>query len=130
MKRSLRFLTIVACSVVLGCEREVAGPERVLGPGPLELQVATPNADDGALLLAVSGGPVDSVTLSEFEVTALEVAAGDYRVLIHGGSIARVWVRDRGTRSAYVASVAQAVSRSTYERRAIAGYAVIITAGR
>jgi len=115
---------------VLGCEREVLAPERALGPGPLELQIATPNADDGALLLAVSGGPVDSVTSAEFEVASLEVSAGDYRVLIrgalHGGPVARLWVPDRGRGSAYVASVAQAVSRATYERREVAGYTVTV----
>lgn len=131
MMGSLRLLPLAACAVVLGCDGEVLAPEQAQGPGPLELQVTTPNADDGALLIAIRGGPVDSVTSPEFEVTALEVSEGEYRLLIrgaiHSGSAARLWVPDRRRGLAYVPSIAQAVSGSTYGRRALAEYTVVIS---
>jgi hypothetical protein len=130
MMRSLRLLTLATCAVGLGCDGEGLAPEQAQGPGPLELQVVTPNADDGALLIAVSGGPVDSITSSEFEVAMLEISPRQYRMLIrgpvHSGSVAQLWVPDRGRRFAYVSSIAQAVSRGTYQRRAVADYGVSV----
>jgi hypothetical protein len=131
MKGSLRLLMLAGCVAVLGCEGDILASPRELGPGPLDLQVATPNADDGALLIAIRGGPVDSVTSPEFAVTALEVSEGEYRLLIrgaiHSGLVARLWVPDRRARLAYIASMAQAVSGSTYQRRALAEYSVTVS---
>ena len=132
MMRSLRVLAAAALRAIAACQLDdrIIGPDPARGPGALDVQLTTPNADDGALLLAFTGGPVDSVTSPEFEVAALETARAEYRVLIrgaiHGGAVARLWVPERGDRSAYVVSVTQAVGRSTYARHAVDGYEVTL----
>ena len=132
MRRPLRILAAAALSAIAACQMDdkITGPDPARGPGALEVQLATPNADDGALLLTLSGGPVDSVTSGTFEVAALETAAGAYRVLIrgpiHGGAVARLWVPERGDRSAYVVSVTEAVGRTSYARQDVAGYVVTV----
>jgi hypothetical protein len=129
MMRSL-LRGIAVCGVVVACDREILGPDRTLDPGPLDLQMVTPSANDGAALLTISGGPIDSVTSSRFEVSAFQVSADTYRVLvrgpIHTGSVFRVWVPDRAALSAYAGVVEQVVDARTYTRRPVSGYAAIV----
>ena len=132
MNRSLRLIAAAMTGLILGCQADdqVAGLDPARGPGALEIRLVTPNAEDGALLLTLSGGPVDSITSAAFEIVSLESAPREYRVLvrgaIHSGTVARLWVPERENQSAYVASVAEAVGRASYARRDVAGYAVSV----
>ena len=115
MKRLLRFLGMTAAIAGAGCQTDHAlGPVTPTGdgPGPLELRIAGPDSGVGALLLVIAGGPVDSITATGLETTALSLAPDDYRVLVRGALTqvsARLWVPDRQQRAVYSATVAQAV---------------------
>lgn len=131
MRRSLRILAAVALGATLACQLDDhLGPDPTKGPGALQLRLTTPNGDDGALLLSISGGPIDSITSPQLEIAALEMARGEFRVLIRGpirgGAVARLWVPDRGDRSAYVFTVVEAVGRTSYARRDVGEYTATV----
>ena len=131
MKRLLRFLGISAAIAGAGCQTDrVAGPAPTHGPGALDARLTTPNSDDGALLVELRGGPIDSITSSSYEIAALESDSGMYRVLVRGaidgGALLRVWVPERSDRTAYVVSVVDAVGRVSYNRRDVTNYAVSV----
>jgi hypothetical protein len=110
-------------AAVLSCDRPTA-PRGPRG-GPLTLTLTTPNADDGALLLSLSGAGIDSVT--SVDGTMLEVLSSGSEprlVIVRGalanGPIARVWVAD--VNGAYTAAVGQVSARGTYAQRSLNGY--------
>jgi hypothetical protein len=83
------------------------------------------------VLLAVSGGPVDSVTAAGgyqlYGGAGALPAGGVMRVIVRGtlaaGPIARVWVPDVSAVGAYRVTVEQAAARGTYQQRSVSGYA-------
>lgn len=109
-------LTLCACS-------PSTGPTA----GTLDVSLSTPFANDGALLLTISGGPVDSVEAAGSRVyssrpderTLLLILAGGIRA----GTIARLHIPDTRQASSYVASVSQAAARS-YDQRDPSQYTV------
>ena len=128
--RPLRTFALAALAALAAGACSKDGPT---GPsaGALSLSLTTPNADDGAVLLAVSGGPVDSITAAGgnkvYGGAAAAPAGTPLRVIVRGdlaaGTIARVWVPDVGAVGAYRVAVEQAAARATYQQRAVAGYA-------
>ena len=79
-------------------------------------------------MIAVTGGPVDSVSAVGLDVAWLESAPNTYGVLLRGalkdGATLELWVPDRALAAAYVAMVTQAVSSDTYQPAEVAGYAI------
>ncbi|HKG94518.1 MAG TPA: hypothetical protein VKA84_21570 [Gemmatimonadaceae bacterium] len=122
----LLLLPVAACS-----KDAPTGPTR----GALSLGLTTPNADDGAVLLAIDGGPVDSVTaVGAYRVyggAAGAPAGTPLRVIVRGtlaaGPVARVWVPDVSAVGAYRVTVEQAAARTTYGQRSVSGYAGTVT---
>jgi len=133
MKRLLRFLGITAAIAGAGCQTDHAlGPvtPRDDGPGALELRITGPDSGLGALLLGVSGGPIDSITATGLETTALAIDVDDYRVVLRGAALTRVvaylWVPDRRQSAVYSATVVQAVGATDYALVPTADYRVTI----
>ncbi|HKR54879.1 MAG TPA: hypothetical protein VJS20_01155 [Gemmatimonadales bacterium] len=133
MKRLLRWIGISAAIVGAGCQTDHAlGPVVPTdhGPGALELRIAGPDSGLGALLLGVAGGPVDSITATGIEATALAVGADDYRVALRGSALTqvavRLWVPDLRQRAVYSATVVQAVEETDYRLRPTADYRISI----
>jgi len=133
MKRLLRLLGISAAIAGAGCQTDHAlGPVTPSsdGPGPLELRITGPDSGVGALLLVIGGGPVDSITGTGLETTALSVAPDDYRVIVRGAAlsrvVARLWVPDRQQRAVYSATVVQAVGETDYSLQPTDDYRITI----
>jgi hypothetical protein len=88
-------------------------------PGALTFDVTTPaDLEDGALLITVSGGPVDSVSgMGTYEVFHTVTATGA-RAMIFGaigdGPLMRVWVPDLSQAAAYGVQVEEGAVRGTY----------------
>ncbi|HEX7942879.1 MAG TPA: hypothetical protein VF488_13795, partial [Gemmatimonadaceae bacterium] len=122
-----RHVIVAALGVALAaCGRSVPDPTGVPGSGALDVVVTTPNADDGALLVRISGGAVDSVTSpGGYAVYAGAAEGASRRIIVQGniagGVVARVWVPDVTRGAAYVATVEQATTRDTYQQRGPAG---------
>ncbi len=101
--------------------------------GVLKLSLVTPNADDGALLVTITGA----------SISQLEAAAASYlvytaqpdslttRVLVTGnitaGPLLLLHVPDTHRRSAYHATVVQAASRATFAVQSVTAYSLSVT---
>lgn len=92
MKR-IPALTLVLLAA-LGCEDDPTGPL----PGVLDVVLAGPSAEAGALLFHIEGGPVDSVTPAGALLISAPFTRVRRRVLVVGedlaGVVARVHVPD------------------------------------
>jgi hypothetical protein len=110
------------------------GPTGPAGPTPGVLKVAltTPNADDGALLLTISGGRVSTVEAAAagYQVYTAQPDTLTTRVLVTGdigaGEVVRIHVPDTRSVAAYHATIAQAASRTTFAQRALTGYSLAV----
>lgn len=108
-----------------------APPVDMRNPGFVTLTLSTPNSNDGALLLTLSGGVVDSLTASVGDLFFAPIGSTSVRIMVAGtitdGAIGRFWVPDRRNISQYLALVEQAAVRGTYQQQDITGYSLSIT---
>lgn len=124
MKRG--FLGLIGLTLLPACSPNT-GPTA----GTLDLQLSTPYADDGAVLLTVSGGPVDSVEAAGSrvylsrpdEATLLLIVAGD----LHAGTIGRLHIPDTRQAPGYTVVVSQVAARSSYTQRDPSQYTIQLT---
>lgn len=124
MKASLRLLT-VACIAALvplsGCSNNT-GPSGAI----LSVTFSGPHGDDGAVLLTITGGPVDSVEAVGYAVYTARSGTGPLKVIVTGdlggGPIARLHVPDHRHAPFYTATVVQVAARRTYAQRDPAAY--------
>lgn len=95
-------------------------------PGPLNLVLATPNVDDGMILISISGGTVTAVQGSGYQVVSSGLTGSAVEVLARGsltnGVFGTITVPDRNLQSAYKIKVEQVASRQTYVQRPVSGY--------
>jgi hypothetical protein len=96
--------------------------------GTLNVALTTPNSDDGAVLLTVTGGLVDSVESAGFVVYSAQVDPTTIRIIVIGnlaaGTIARIRIADDRQLSRYTAAINQVATRATYAQRDPAGYSL------
>lgn len=98
-------------------------------PGPVNLVLTTPNSNDGALLLSITGGTVTSVAQQGYEVLASAPGATTkllVRGTIAGGPIATITVPDRHKLTSYHVTVLQAAARGTYQQLAVQSYSAAL----
>lgn len=130
MRRLLLPLVLLALASACGDggPTEPAGPT----PGVLKIALATPNADDGALLFTVSGGRVSTVDAAAagYQIYTAQPDTMTTRILVTGdigaGEVVRIHVPDTRTAAAYHATIAQAASRTTFAQRALTGYSLAV----
>ena len=132
MSRLRMLLALGAGLVLAGCGSSGGGGT---GPvaGTLYVTFPTPHADDGAVLVKVTGAAVTAVTvdtalkgysrISTNGDTAMIVVAGT----VHSGIVARLSVPDTKAFASYSASVLQVAQASTYAQRALAGYSAAVS---
>lgn len=125
MRRLLMLATLGAG--LAACDRVMPDPTGAPNAGSMDVVVSTPNGDDGALLVRIAGGPVDSVTSpGPYAVYAGAPDGGAVHVIVQGniagGVVARVWVPDVTRAASYTAAVEQATARDSYQQRGPAGY--------
>ena len=74
------------------------GPPEPMGPGLLAVVLDTPNSNDGALLLTLTGGPVDSLRRGQLRVISSDAGPSQRRVIVSGlvrtGKVLRFWERE------------------------------------
>ncbi len=109
-----------ACGGSDGVEPPPPPPPPPAEPGGINFNVVTPeNSDDGALLLTVLGGVVDSVTgLAGYEAFHARTSAST-RAMVFGsivdGPLIRVWVPDLSLGARYSVRVDEGAIRGTYD---------------
>ena len=103
-----------------GCVDPAAGSNA----GALEVVLHSSRPDDGAVLLSVDGGPIDSIGSAGYRLYSARFR-GQLRVIVSGdlrpGPIARLWIPDGRLRQAYAAMVRQVAGRD-YSLREPGGY--------
>ena len=126
---------VVLAAITLACSGDSnnggTGPlPSVANPGFVNVTLSTPNSNDGALLLTLSGGAIDSLTASSGSIFFASTGTNTFRVMVAGtitdGPIVRFWMPDRRNISQYLATLEQAAARSTYEQQSIGGYSLSI----
>lgn len=111
--------------ISVGCSNDT-GPTA----GALNLSLTSPHKDDGAVLLLVYGGPVDSVESTGYSIYSATAAPDTVKLIVTGklgsGRLARIHIPDSRLVSSYAARVGQVAARATYVQRDPARYAVTL----
>ncbi len=129
MKMNMKrwFVWILLANVYACGDGSVTGPEPTPPParGWLNVQLTTPNSDDGGIVFTVAGGPIDSVRFVH-EGFSSAVSDSIWRFLVTGelsnGAIAQLLVPNVHKSSIYRPEIEQVAALVTYEQRDLAGY--------
>lgn len=102
-------------------------------PGTLTVRLAGAGANDGAMVLVVSGGAVNSVdAVNGYEITSSTDSAGVHVMVVGNladGALVRLHIPDLALANRYVAVIAQVADRSSYGLVDAAGYRVTVDQG-
>jgi len=109
-----------------GCSSEAGPASAALG-----LSLSSPAQNDGAVLLTIIGGPVDSIEATGYRIYSTSSGLNTYRVIIAGqlasGLVARVHIPDERRSADYAAIVEQVAARESYRQQDPAGYGLSFT---
>ena len=132
----LKPAALVAIAVTLACGDDTGldttGPQatNVPDPGFVNVSLTSPNSNDGALLIQLSGGEIDSLIGATASMFAAETGSNTFRIFVAGtipdGPVLRFWVPDRRDLSPYTATLEQAATRGTYVQQDISSYALSV----
>lgn len=135
----MRFLTtlqraaLAAVPLLIGCAKGSTGPsdDATPVPGWLSIELETPNPDDGAVQLRVTGAAVEEVRVGSiyngFGVGSTSGADLVITGVVGQGVVAQIRVPDVNRSGRYTASVVAVARRGNYELRSPGGYRAAIT---
>lgn len=111
---------LLSAAILVGASA-CGGKEPPVGPtaGDLTVSYSGSGGNDGALLLLVTGGPVDAVTpLSPYRVESAPAGANATRMIVIGalspGDILRLRVPDLAAAASYRVQVEAVADRATF----------------
>jgi hypothetical protein len=100
-------------------------------PGTLNLNLNSPNSDDGAVLFTVSGGPIDSVVPESYTTFSTRVDANTRRVVVAGdivdGILVRIHVPDVSRVKEYSVTLGQVASRTSHALHSVGAYSITVS---
>jgi hypothetical protein len=125
-RRGLTFAPLLMLLAACGGSSPTGSSGGDATPGWLSVELTTPNGDDGAVQLRITGPGVDSVVASS-PYNGFGVASGSTADLvltgaIQTGRVARFQVSDVSRASQYAVSVTAVAQRGSYALRATSGY--------
>jgi hypothetical protein len=119
---------LAACLLVLLAACHATVPSTV--PGTLTVHLVSAGTNDGAMVLVVSGGEVQSVeTVGSYEVTSNTDEAGMHVMVVGNlavGALVRLHVPDVSRASAYIAVIGQVADRTNFGLVDATGYRVTV----
>lgn len=124
---SLTWIVLSFAMLLVGCGAgSPAGGDQSATPGWLTIQLSSPNSDDGAVQLRISGPGIDSV-VPQAPFDGFGTASGNTgHVVLTGvigsGNVARFRVADVNRATAYSVSTVAAAQRGTFALRSTASY--------
>jgi hypothetical protein len=122
--------TVAALSIGAACSSDSTGG--AAQPGTLTLRLATPHADDGAMIFEVSGPPIDSVIVANASLRLFTRREGGSTVsgavvgALTGGAVVTLHVPDVGAASGYTARILEVADRQNGLRTSLTGYALTV----
>ena len=131
MSRARWIFAMVAAGLVgTACSDDATGG--VPQAGALLVSLATPHADDGALLFEVTGPPIDSATAASAGRRLFTRRDGNGNIVgvvvgsLAPGAVVTLHVPDIGTAAAYSVRVIEVADRQDVLRASLAGYALTV----
>lgn len=128
MRRLLLLLPLaLAAGAAGGCGDELAPVA-----GTLHVKLATPNSNDGAVLVVVSGGPIDQVDPAGYLTYSTPIGFTGTRVVVTGnlvpGILVNLRVPDIQRVGSYTVVLEQVAARAPgYALQNLGGYRVTVT---
>jgi hypothetical protein len=122
--RILAVTGFLSASLLAGCSNNTSPVA-----GTLNVNISSPHHDDGALLLSVYGGPVDSVESVGFRIYSIRDADSVKFIVTGGlgsGPVARIHIPDGRHTSRYSARISQVAARASYAPRDPAAYSITL----
>ncbi len=129
----LRALALSAVVMLASCGEELppGPPPPPSGPGFLRVLLQTPRSNDGALLITLSGGPLDSLRVSQTTLLTAPPGVNDQQLIIAGdvraGVVLRFWVPERTNVADYRAVLNQVATRADFIQQSLTNYSLTIT---
>ncbi len=129
----LRALALSAVVMLASCGEELppGPPPPPSGPGFLRVLLQTPRSNDGALLITLSGGPLDSLRVSQTTLLTAPPGVNDQQLIIAGdvraGVVLRFWVPERTNVADYRAVLNQVATRADFLQQSLTDYSLTIT---
>jgi hypothetical protein len=120
---------VISCGGDGGGGGTVTGPKAV--PGELTASLVTPNADDRAVLLAITGpGSISGISTTTEYVVFAQTASGKATVAVFGsltnGVLVRFSVPDVGAVASYTATITDIVDPGNVPRQSLGGYSITV----
>ncbi len=129
----LRALALSAVVMLASCGEELppGPPPPPSGPGFLRVLLQTPRSNDGALLITLSGGPLDSLRVSQTTLLTAPPGVNDQQLIIAGdvraGVVLLFWVPERTNVADYRAVLNQVATRADFIQQSLTDYSLTIT---
>lgn len=126
MSPRIRGACLVAVAVLtVGCGDDVAGPV----PGAIVVSLATPNTDDAAMVLEITGPDTGTITATDPATYLHVVGSGSSRTVVlvgdlQAGELLRFTVPDVDAADRYAAAVRQVADTSNALRTSLSAYAL------
>jgi hypothetical protein len=131
-----RVMLLLLLLLAISCRDGLTDPQTP-NPNPepatagwVSVVLTTPNGNDGAVQLTLSGAPIDSLQLTGSGFASLLNGSGKLLVTgtVQSGIVARIWVQDVRATARYQGSVDAAAARSTYQLQDLTqGYSLRVT---
>ena len=124
------FAAAIAFALTAGCSDSQEPPK----PGVATVSLVTPNADDGAISLTITGPGISDVqpASSTYLAYSRGVSSSEARVIVLGdlspGVLATVEVADVNHLDQYSAQVLEVASRADAARASTSGYRITLAA--
>ena len=130
-----RVMLLLLALLAISCRDGLTDPSDQPNPEPaiagwVSVVLTTPNSNDGAVQLTLSGAPIDSLELTGRGFASLVNGSGKLLVTgeIQSGVIGRIWVPDTRATARYQGSVEAAAAKFTYQLQDVSqGYSVRVT---
>ena len=126
---ALAALVLAACGGASPTGPSTPTPPVLATAGVLTIELATPNANDGAVQFAVSGPAIDSIRPIGYDGTTAALAGQAQTILtgsLTSGAVARVYVRDIARANEYRAWVVAAAARGSYQLQDVGSYRAVL----
>ncbi len=129
----LRALALSVVVILASCGEELppGPPPPPSGPGFLRVLWQTPRSNDGALLITLSGGPLDSLRVSQTTLLTAPPGVNDQQLIIAGdvraGVVLLFWVPERTNVANYRAVLNQVATRADFLQQSLTDYSLTIT---